>query len=141
MANLVISAGNVIMGANANVDRSKVAGESIVSGNVVYLSSVSPNNNKWLLADNNAVVVEARRPIGIALNQCAANQPLAVLTAGDITLGPVLTAGTDYYLSDTPGAICPQADLATAGENVCFLGLAKSTTVLGVNIIVPGVTV
>jgi hypothetical protein len=62
-----------------------------------------------------------------------------VQKAGDITIGATLTAGTAYYLSDTPGGICPVADVGT-GESVCLLGLAKSTTFLALDIQVPGVT-
>ena len=40
-----------------------------------------------------------------------------------------MTAGVAYYLSDTPGGICPVADLAS-GEYPTVLGIATSTTVL-----------
>jgi hypothetical protein len=58
---------------------------------------------------------------------------------GAITIGATLTAGTAYYLSDTPGGICPLADLLS-GEYVVLLGLAASTTVLNVNIQYPAVS-
>ena len=60
-------------------------------------------------------------------------QPLTVAKAGDVTIGATMVANTAYYLSDTPGGICPVADLAT-GEYPCLLGLAISTTVLRLNI-------
>ena len=59
--------------------------------------------------------------------------------AGDITIGATLTAGTAYYLSDTAGGICPLADVGE-GEYVCMLGLAKSTSILALNIQFPGVS-
>jgi hypothetical protein len=43
-----------------------------------------------------------------------------------------MTAGVAYYLSDTPGGICPVADLGT-GEYPSIVGIATSTTVLNVN--------
>lgn len=56
------------------------------------------------------------------------------------TTGGSMIAGTAYYLSETPGGIQPAADLTT-GENVCQLGIAKSTSVLAVKIVAPGVAV
>jgi hypothetical protein len=92
-----------------------------------------------MLADSNSATAEARKAGGIALNGASLNQPITVHKAGDLTLGAVLTAGTAYYLSDTPGGICPLADVG-AGEYVCQLGLAKSTTVLAVDIQFPNVS-
>lgn len=74
-----------------------------------------------------------REAYGIALNGAAANQPLAVQRSGDITIGATLTPGLAYYLSDTPGGICPVADVGS-GEYVILLGLAKSASVLDLDI-------
>lgn len=135
MADLVITPANVVAGSNATND-SGLAGEAIAAGKAVFKS---PTTNKWMLAKSNAGEAVARRATGIALNAAAANQPVDVQKSGDITLGAVLTPGTAYYLSDTSGGICPVADVGT-GENVCLLGLAKSTTVLAIDIQAPGVT-
>jgi hypothetical protein len=135
MADLTITATSVLAGANAVRDSGN-AGEAITAGQAVYRSSAT---NKWMLADSDSATAEAKKPTGIALNGAALNQPLAVLKSGDITIGATLTAGTAYYLSATPGGICPVADVG-AGEDVCLLGLAKSTTVLAVAIQVPGVS-
>ncbi|MGB3486673.1 MAG: hypothetical protein WBA37_11885 [Xanthobacteraceae bacterium] len=135
MTDLTITATNVVAGTNAVRDSGN-AGEAIAAGQAVYRSSTT---NKWMLADSDAATAEAKKATGIALNGAALNQPLAVLKSGDITIGATLTAGTAYYLSNTPGGICPVADVG-AGEDVCLLGLAKSTTVLTVAIQAPGVT-
>ena len=50
-----------------------------------------------------------------------------------------LVAGSTYFLSETPGGIQPAADLGT-GEDVCMLGIARSSTVLALSIQAPGVT-
>jgi hypothetical protein len=134
MANLVITAASVLAAADASVS-SGPAGEAVTAGQAVYLSSTT---KKWMLADSNSATVEARQAKGIALNSAALNQPLSVHRSGDLTLGAVLTPGVAYYLSDTPGAICPVADVGV-GEYVCLLGLAKSTTVLAVDIQFPNV--
>ena len=44
-----------------------------------------------------------------------------------------------YYLSDTPGGICPVADIG-AGEYVCLIGLASSASVLALDIRYTGVS-
>jgi hypothetical protein len=133
MADLTITAGSVIAAAGATIDRSRSAGATITAGQVVYRSG-----GEYLLADDNSATAAARSPHGIALNGAADGQPLAVLLDGDITIGATLTAGVAYYLSDTPGGICPVADLAS-GEYPCVVGIAKSTTVLHVDINASGV--
>lgn len=135
MADLTITAANVVAASNATRDVG-TAGETITAGKAVYLASTT---NKWMLADSNSATAEARRATAIALNGASLNQPVSVLKAGDVTIGATLTAGTAYYLSDTPGGICPVADVG-AGEYVCQLGLAKSTTLLSVAIQFPGVS-
>lgn len=135
MADLSITAANVVAGADST-RADGIAGEAVAAGKAVYLNSAS---KRWMLADSNAASAGARKASGIALNTAAAGQPLAVHKAGDITIGATLTAGTAYYLSDTPGGICPLADVG-AGEYVCLIGLAKSTTVLAVDIQYPGVS-
>lgn len=134
MADLTITPANVVAGSNAALAAGS-AGETIAAGDVVYLASAT---KKWMLADADSVTAEARKAIGIALNGASLNQPVDVLTGGDITLGSVLTAATAYYLSDEPGKICPVGDLAT-GDYVCLLGLAKSTSVLTVDVQFPNV--
>lgn len=134
MADLTITASAVLPGSNASISQG-TAGETITAGKAVYLAAAS---KKWMLADSDSATAEARKAVGIALNGASLNQPVAVQTAGDITLGAVLTAGTAYYASDDAGGICPVADLAS-GDYVCLLGLAKSTSVLALDIQFPNV--
>jgi hypothetical protein len=136
MVDISITPNNVLAGSNAQVDRSGVAGETIAAGKAVYKSLTT---GKWMLADSNSVTVEARQALGVALNGAALDQPLAVQKGGDIAIGGTLVAGSAYYVSDTAGGICPVADVG-AGEAVCQLGLAKSTSVLGIAIQFPNVT-
>lgn len=136
MADITITAANVVPGTNATIDRSGFAGETIAAGKAVYLDSTT---KKWQLADSNSATVEARKATGIALNGASLNQPIDVHRGGDITIGATLTAGVAYYLSDTAGGICPVADVG-AGEYVCLLGVSKSTTVLAVEIQFPNVS-
>lgn len=135
MVDIVITAASVLSGANAVIE-SGSAGEAIVAGKAVYKSA---STKKWMLADSNSATAEVRQVAGIALNGAALNQPVSVQKHGDITLGATLVAGTGYFLSDTPGGICVVADVG-AGEYVCQLGLAKSTTVLAIDVQFPGVS-
>lgn len=135
MAALTITAGSVLPGSGATIARG-YAGEAITPGQAVYLDST---DNRYKLADADSATAAAKSPVGIALNTAADEQPVAILTRGDLTLGSVLTAGTAYYLSPTAGGISPLADVLS-GDNVVLLGLAKSATVLQVQIIDPGVT-
>lgn len=129
MADLTIAAANVVAGSGAQVERG-TAGAAVTAGQAVYYDAADA---RYKLADNNAVAAAARSPRGIALHGASAGQPLAVLSGGDIMLGAVLTAGTAYFLSDTPGGLCPAADIGS-GEYACFIGIAKTTSALAVNI-------
>lgn len=134
MTDLTITAASVVAGSNAEVD-SGIAGEAIAAGKSIYVNSTT---NRVMLSDSNSATVEARRSKGIALNGAASGQPVDYIKSGDLTVGAVLTANTPYYMSDTPGGICPIADVGT-GEYLCQLGLAKSTSVLAVDIQTTGV--
>jgi hypothetical protein len=135
MADLSITAASVV--ADPSASRvSGQAGETITARAAVYLSSTT---KKWMLADSNSATAEAKKAVGVALNGAALNQPIAICTSGPVTIGATLVAGDAYYLSETPGGIQPAADLG-AGENVCLLGMAASTSVLNVAIQAPGVT-
>lgn len=135
MADITVTAANVVAGSNA-VKESALAGETVAAGKALYISSTT---KKFMLADSNSATAEARKATHIALNSASLNQPLVGLRGGDVTIGATLVAGSAYYLSDTPGGICPVADVG-AGEYVCMLGLAKSTSVLSVDIQFPNVS-
>lgn len=134
MTDLVITAANVVAGSGAS-KRLGTAGATITAGQAVYLDSTTAT---YKLADNNSATAAVRAPAGIALHGASSGQPLSVHTAGPITIGATVTAGVAYYLSDTPGGICPVADLAS-GEYPTILGIATSTTVLDVKIQSAGV--
>lgn len=134
MTDISITAANVVPGSDA-VIRAGTAGETIAAGKRVYKSSTT---GKYMLADTNSATAEARRATGISLNGASLNQPLDVQTGGTITIGATLTAGTAYYGSDTPGGICPLADVGS-GEYVEITGVATSTTVMMLAFLYPNV--
>lgn len=125
MADLSITAASVIAGANA-VIRHGTAGAALTAGQQLYYDD---DAGTWKLADSNSATAAARVAEGTALHSAASGQPIAVHVAGDITIGAALSAGVGYYLSDTPGGICPVADVGS-GEYPCFLGFASSASVL-----------
>lgn len=127
MADLVITAANVIAGSNAQKSGG-IAGEAVVAGKLGYYDTTV---KKYFLADNNSATAAARKPTCMFLNSAAANQPVSVMNEGDVAMGSIFTPGTAYFLSDTPGGICPVADLAS-GEYVSLVGLSKSATTLAV---------
>lgn len=134
MTDIVITAANVIAGSNASVVQGTL-GATVTAGQVLYKDDT---DSHWKLADSNSATVAARTPQGIALNGGSAGQPVRVHLSGDVTIGAALTAGVAYYLSDTPGGICPVADVGT-GEYSSIIGIAASTSVLKVNITSSGV--
>ncbi len=134
MADLSITAANVVAGSNATVVGG-TGGATLVAGKSVYLD---PADLKWKLADCDAATAAERDVKGITLNGCANGQPIDVQTDGDITLGAVLTPGVAYYLSPTAGGICPVGDLST-GDYPTLMGIAKSSSVLSLKINASGV--
>lgn len=137
MTDVAITPANVLAGAGATLEHG-TAGEAIAQGKVVYRAEA---DKRYKLADNNSATAEARVPRGIALNSAATGQPLTILKAGPLTIGGTVVANTAYYLGDTPGGICPVADLTPgAGEYVALVGMATSTGAIDVQFQVPGGT-
>ena len=134
MADLTITAGNVIAGSDARIAQG-VAGATVTAGQVVYLDSA---DGRFKLADSDAATAPVRLPAGIALNGASNGQPLSVAQAGSVTMGATLVAGTTYYLSDEPGGICPLGDLTT-GDFTVVVGMATTAAVLVVHIQSSGV--
>lgn len=136
MAAISITAANVVRGSDARVTGGDF-GATVTQGQVVYLDSA---DNKFKLADADSGTASARAPVGVALNAGSAGQPGDVQTSGDITIGATLTPGLPYFLSpDTAGGIALIADVAI-GDDYVQIGIAKSASVLTIDIQVPGFT-
>lgn len=137
MADLTITPASVVAGNGAVIEHG-YAGATITAGQVVYLDE--DGDGQYKLADTDSATADIRRPRGIALHGASDNQPLAIIKSGPVTIGAAILAGVAYYLSGTPGGICPVADVA-AGDYACILGMGQSTSVLLVDIQYPGVVV
>lgn len=136
MADLSITAASVVAGANAVLIHGMTAGETLTAGKTAYMEA---STKLIKMADSNSATAEAKTPAYFILNGAATGQPVSLLKEGDLTIGATLTPGSPYFQSETPGGIQPAADLAS-GEYVTQVGIAKSTTVLAVKFITPGVT-
>jgi hypothetical protein len=135
MADLVITAANVklISGPSQRL----VAGAALAAGQMAYKEAAS---SKAKLSDNDSATGEVRAIAGMALHAAAVDQPVILAqNTAIVDLGVILTAGTDYYLSGTPGGICPRADLTT-GDDPIRVGIALTTSRLQLDFADPGVT-
>ncbi|TPL36741.1 hypothetical protein [Mesorhizobium sp. B2-4-8] len=131
MTDIAITAAGVVAGANAIIENGYAAA-AITAGQVVYRDAAG----KYNLADTDSATAIVRKPRGIALNGASIGQPVAIQKSGDITIGATVTKGVAYYLSGTPGGICPVADIAS-GDYTAIIGIATSASVLSINIVAP----
>lgn len=129
MADLSVTAANVLPSGTNPVTADGVAGETITAGQAVYLDSTT---RQYFKADCDSATAAVRQAAGIALNGASAGQPLRIQTKGDIVIGATMTAGLAYFLSKTAGAICVYADVASGGY-AGLIGISKSTTVLSLS--------
>jgi hypothetical protein len=130
MADIAITAANVLASSTAVVRNEYTAGETLTAGQAVYLNS----SNQWIKLDLNAAatgngITDLR---GVTRNGAASGQPVSVVTYDtDFTLGGTLTNGTAVYGSNTAGGITH--DVPTTGAYPVVLGIAKSTTKMVLN--------
>lgn len=134
MADITVTAANVLKGANAKTPKQHLAGVTILAGEVVYLLS-----GALALADANASA-STSVVLGFALNGGSVGQPILVnWEDDDYTPGATLSlsvAGDSsvYVLSATPGKVAPMDDLAAAMYPV-ILFVAKTATKANLKIV------
>lgn len=133
MADIVVTAANVLKGANAQTT-SGTAGEAITAGELVYIDGT--DSNKIKLADADASEA-ASTLVGIALHATASGQPILYATKGDVNPGGTVVVGEIYVASGTAGGIAPEGDLATNDWLVVF-GYGTTTSIIDVDIKVVG---
>lgn len=136
MADLSVTAGSVVQVTGATLDRTYVAGETITAGQSLYIKAA--DQKLWKAqADGNT---EEDDFFGIALNGAAANQPVTVLTGGQVTIGATVTVGAIYVVSATAGGIAPLADLVSTNK-VSVIGYGATAAILTISKINTGVAV
>lgn len=125
MSAISITAANVAVVSGATITRG-TAGATFTAGQTAYLDSAT---NTFKLCDADASSAAATC-VGIALNGASSGQPLALCTAGDLTIGgSALTIGIVYGTGSTAGAINPASD-QTTNWYPCVLGIAKTANIL-----------
>jgi len=113
MANISITAANVIAPSGSSYVAGKLAGESITTGELVYLKA--SDGKVWKAS---TFSLEAAEVIGMAANTAAASQPITVISKSSAcAIGSVVTAGNLYFLSATAGKMCQVADYSAASSD------------------------
>lgn len=111
-----------------DLDVTGQAGETLTTGNVVYLADGSGGTTagRWYKADADTAA-QSTLPacVGITLTSAAAAGAITVRRGGRVTGLTGLTAGSTYYVSATAGALT-----STAPANTRRVGVADSTTTL-----------
>lgn len=126
MANLTITAANVLAGSGARIERGYAAAQNLTGGQSVYLDT-STDPPRWRQADADAAGGTASMVGGVALHSTSALQPVAVITEGDYNPGATVAVGTIYVVGATAGSIAPAADL-TSGWYTAIIGIATTTS-------------
>lgn len=141
MANLSITAASVVAQAGATIKHgvaATIAGAPITAGMPLRLAS----DGRLVRAGAAGGNEENAQVAGIALSAASNNQPVSYCTAGDINLGATLTVGMLYRLSASgTGAIAPAADIINTDEWVTDLGVAKSASILSLDIQIGGLQI
>lgn len=133
MANITQTAANVAAGSSATRVQLVQAGEAITQGMPVYLAS----DGKHYQTDANDTAVKAQAK-GIAVSPASTDGYFLMAVDGLINLGATLAVGQIYCVSATKGAIAPYGDLTT-NDFVTILGVATTTALLDINLLVSGV--
>jgi len=134
MADISITPANVLSVGSPGV-RDGTAGATVTAGQAVYQDAADANKFKLAFSAGTA---EQAAVIGIAQHASLAGQPLRIQTSGIIAIGATVVLGGVYALSDTPGAICPIADVGTS-EYTTLIGIAPTTLQLTLGIVPSGV--
>lgn len=132
MGNLAPSAANVAPAKTGQRLTAVTVGEAVVHGDVGRYNAA---DKKYYLAD--ATSETNAKASGFFLSSASAGG-VAIWMEGDISLGAIMTLGTLYFLSATPGKICLESDLVS-GNYKTTLGIASSTSVLPLKINASGV--
>lgn len=137
MADISITAGNVkVTDQSATLVKPIRYGATVLGGQPLIRNS----DNSYSPADSDTGGASAAAAVCIALTPGAIGEDGYGVFSGPMVVGGTLTAGTEYYVSNNAGGICPRTDLGTA-DYVTRLGIASTTSILLVNIHASGVQV
>lgn len=137
MADISITAASVKLGASTTPTKLVQYGEAITQGQPIYKLA---SDGKYYRCDANDGVAKAYAA-GIAITPGATDDYGLIATPSStpgkslVNLGATLTVGEVYVVSATVGGIAPDADI-TSGQFVTVLGVASSTSLLDLQIVV-----
>jgi hypothetical protein len=135
MADISVTAANVVKASTNTTVRVGTAGATITAGQPLYEDSAADFKLKPAQADTAAKA----KAVGIALHGASNGQPISFISAGGLNIGATLTVGQVYVVSDAAaGGVAPYADLAS-GDFVTVLGVATTASNLAVGIQVSGI--
>lgn len=134
MADLSITAGNVLAADGAVSKAEFVAGAAITAGQAVYIDAAASSVAKLAQADGTSAEATLK---GIALNGAAVGQPVMIATSGSLDVGATLVVGMVYCVSTAAGGICPYADLGSS-HYVSIVGVATAADALKLAIVNSG---
>lgn len=133
MADLTITAANVVPDASATLQRGGLAGGTITAGMPIYKDAADADKLKGCDADAEA----SAACVGIAVNGASDNQPVDYITEGILTIGATVTVGTSYFVTPNAGGLGAIAEVLAA-DYVSLVCLGISTTQVYVQPIVSG---
>lgn len=135
MADLSITAANVKL-VSGPTEQMK-SGGTLTAAQGVYKEVATA---KAKLADNDSATAEVRALHGLTLHAALPDQPILVAKNGAVVeVGAILTAGVEYYVSGTPGGLCPRADVVSTDDPI-RVGMALTTSQLQLDFNDPNVT-
>ncbi len=136
MADLTITASQVLPVSDSTVQAQGTAGATITAGQALYLDS-STNTLKLAQADGTAAEAAI---VGVALVGASSSQPVVYATGGDVTIGAGAAPanGTVYVVSATAGGICPTADVTTSGYRRSLVGTGIGSNKIRLHIVNTG---
>lgn len=133
MADLTVTAANVVKGTPEPTLITGIAGEAVTAGQPGYLDSTT---GKYMRAQSDSAVKAAAK--GVFLNNAALDQPCDLVAAGNYNPGATVVIGETYYVSGTVGGIQPSGDVAAA-EFVTVLGIGTTASNIKVSINASGI--
>lgn len=131
MADISITAANVLASALAKKEKRYNAGETLTAGQYVYLT----DDETWLKYDaNGSLGHEASRVRGITEGGAASGQPISVvLKDPSFTIGGTLTPGLAVYGSVTAGGLGHDVPGSGSYTSVIGVPINGSTTKINLN--------
>lgn len=130
MAATDVALSSSLKAVNGYTGMTGVSGEAVTAGMAVYRKAADLKLYKAI-----CTALESAKALGIALvSAVGADQPLNVITEGELSNLSSLTVGEFYFVSDTTaGSLMKYSDIG-AGEYACCVGQAKTASTFYVHV-------